>query len=311
MFSPVLLDAIDIELFPNISLFVKQGNNHILYKNSEVRLKHADISRLQSNKVEFIYVMEEHADEVRAYLEKNLVNILSNETLSGKSKNSIICPMLLNNVSDVFKDPDQAEALEKCKLLLQQLVCRLADNAELADVLSKIVNQGSYLLTHSIQVAVLSMYTHQALFNVDQDEILDAGIGGMLHDIGMLEVSGNILEKADTLSKHEYFRLRHHPKYSHDMLLKMGVTEPIPLTMALSHHERYNGTGYPNRLYENEIPRSALVAGICDVYCALTLERPYRPASTSEDALKTMKAEKNIFHPEIFAEFHALMSKLG
>lgn len=306
-FSPVLIDSIDIEHFPDISLFVRQGNNYILYKNSEVPLKSSDIRRLQSNKVEFVYVMGEHSDMVNVYLERHLSQILSNESISAGSKNSIITPILLNNVSEVFKEPAQSEAFFKCKQLLQLMVERLTDKAELVDMLSKVASQSSYLLVHSIQVAILSMYTHKMLLEVDQDEIIDVGIGGMFHDIGMLNVSGNILEKTDTLSKQEYFRVRHHPKFGHDMLIKIGINDPIALTMALSHHERYNGTGYPNRLYENEIPRSALVAGICDVYCALTSDRPYRPASTSEEALQTMKEEKRLFHPEIFAGFCKMM----
>ncbi len=308
-YSPVLIDSIDIDHFPDISLFVKQGSNYILYKNSEVQLKSSDIKRLQSNKIDFVYVMGEHAEMVRIYLEGHLSNILSNDSISSTSKNSIVTPLLLNNVSEVFKEPSQSEAFFKCKNLLKLLVESLTSRLELVDMLSKVASQSSYLTSHSIQVAIMTMYTHKMLLGVDQDEIIDVGIGGMFHDIGMLNVSGNILEKSDTLSKQEYFRVRHHPKYGYDMLVKMGITEPIPLTMALSHHERYNGTGYPNKLYENEIPRSALVAGICDVYCALTSDRPYRPASTSEEALKTMKEEKRLFHPEIFAGFCDMLTR--
>lgn len=308
-YYPLSLDCVEVSTFPDIALYVKQGANYILYKNRGVRLTNGDVKRLQANRVEYVHVSSENADIVRTYLEKNIVGILSDNSLSHKSKNSILCPVLMNYVSDIFKDPQKNEPLDKCRSLLRYLADNLADREELMGLLSNLAMYNAYLVIHSAQVAILSMYVHKTFFNLFSDELLDVGIGGILHDIGMTRVAGDILEKADTLSKHEYYRVRHHTRYSHDILVKMGIKEPIPLTIALSHHERYNGTGYPNRLYEKEIPRSALVAGMCDVYCALTTDRPYRAASTPEAAIKTMTGEKRLFHPEMFADFCNLMTE--
>ncbi|MDD5285291.1 MAG: HD domain-containing protein [Desulfuromonadaceae bacterium] len=305
----VPLDSIDIEIFPAIPLYVKQGNNFILYKSSEVQLTHLDVSRLQGNKVEFLYVRGEDSEILQSYLENNIVQILSNEELSQKSRNSIVFPMLLNYTSELFKEPEKFPSLEKCRNLLRYLAANMSDRYEMLDMLSKIAQHDVYLLSHSVQTAILSMYMHRILFNADMDETLNVGLGGIFHDIGMLKLSAEILENADTLSDHEYARLKYHPGYSRDTLLKMGVTDSIPLAIALSHHERYNGIGYPSKLYGDEIPRCALVAGICDVYCTMTTDRPYRSASTPDETIKMMKGEKALFHPDIFAEFCDLISE--
>lgn len=308
-FHPLALESIDMDLFPDIALFVKQGTQHVLYKGSDAKLTEKEITRLHSNNVEFVYISKNDIGVVQKYLETNLKGIFSNEDISIKAKNATLVPLMINCVSETFKNPDKPEYFHKCRHLLQQLVFQVTDRIELFEMLKMAIHNEVYLFTHSTQVAILSMFIHQKLFNVEHDEMIDIGIGSLLHDIGMTAVSGYTLEKTDTLSPREYYRIRHHPHFGHDMMVKMGVTEPLPLTIVLSHHERYNGTGYPNHLFENEIPRSAQVAAICDVYCALTSERPYRSSSSSADALKLIKSESRLFHPEILDEFIVLLEE--
>jgi HD-GYP domain-containing protein (c-di-GMP phosphodiesterase class II) len=91
------------------------------------------------------------------------------------------------------------------------------------------------------------------------------------------------------------------------MLHHIGLTDPVSLSIILDHHERYNGTGYPRQLYEDEISRSAQVGAICDTYCALTMDRPYRPASTTGEALKIIWNERKLFNPVLCDAFVNLM----
>jgi HD-GYP domain-containing protein (c-di-GMP phosphodiesterase class II) len=306
-YSPVVLESIDPEKFPDIPLYVNQGKSYALYKSTEMKLTGRDINRLRNSNVEYVYVRGDDVKDVQVYLESNLGNILTDGQLSAASKNAVMAPLLLNCISSVFMDPEQPENYHKCRFMLYQLAFEMTNREELSDLLAKIALHQSYLVTHSAQVAILAMFLHKMLFSVDQDELVDVGVGCMLHDLGMLYVSGDILEKTDPLNRLEYMRIRHHPQQGHDLMLKMGVTEPITLTIALSHHEWYNGAGYPHHLCGDDIPRSALITTICDVYCALTAERPYRKASSPDEALRTMQGEKRIFHPEIFTEFSALM----
>jgi len=309
-YSPIALESIETGAFPNVALYVKQGEKYILYKGREVKLTTKELDRLQKSKVEFVFVKGTDADDVQTYLENNLKNIFANEVISQKTKNAVLCPIMVNYICDIFKNPEQPETFHKCRKLLEQLIFKITERKELLELLSMAVHHKAYLFTHSAQVAILSMFLHQRLFNVEHDEMVDVGVGSILHDIGMIYIASDILDKTDTLSPTEYFRVRHHPRHGYDTLLKMGVTDPLSLTIVLSHHERYNGTGYPNHLFENEIPRSALVTSICDVYCALTTDRPYSQASTPDDALRSMKREARLFHPEILGEFLAFMSDL-
>jgi HD-GYP domain len=130
----------------------------------------------------------------------------------------------------------------------------------------------------------------------------------MLHDIGMLCVANSILAKNDVLSESEYQKVKLHPRHGHNILCHVGIKDQVILDIALDHHERYDGSGYPRGLSEQRIPKHAMVISICNIFCALTMNRPYKSASTPRQALKTMKAEKKLFDPEIFQAFLELMS---
>src|SRR6185369_1412499 len=158
-------------------------------------------------------------------------------------------------------------------------------------------NYEKYLVIHTAQVTILSMFMYEKLFSASRDELIEIGVGAMLHDIGMLYISSNIIEKNDALSESEYHRVKLHPRHGYDILCHVWMTEQIPLDICLNHHERYDGNGYPRGLCDQSIPRHAMLVSICDIYCALTMNRPYRSASTPEEAMKTLKSERKLFDP--------------
>ncbi len=300
-FTPIILDSISTDKFPDVPIYVRQGSNYTLYKNSGIAITPKDIKRLRMGN-EFAYTPTIFEEDIQTYLEENIHSILKEE-IPLSSKNSVLVPILLNYLNDIFKEPALIEQFERCKGLLHVLIGKLSSNEDLTDLFSKLAQNGSYLLTHSTQVAVLSMLIHKKMYDVEFDELLDVGIGGMFHDCGMMEVSSNILHKKDTLLEQERQRLKHHPRYSKIMMQKMGILEPLPLSIALNHHERFDGTGYPAGISGTSIPRSALVVGLCDVYCTLTTNRPYSPALSHDDAIDVLNKEKSLFHPDILRGF--------
>ncbi len=307
-FSTIILDSIDPASFPNVSLYVKQGSNYTLYRNEETDLTEDGLERLRQNGVEFVYTESSNSDEVLFYVESNLKNICNNDNLPQTSKNLVLSHVMMNNIGEVFKNPTDPGTCLKCQNFLEQHEFLIDDRRDLLELLSKFTHYDVYLFKHSAQVAILTVYMHRKLLGMMSKELVPVGVGAMLHDIGMLDVSHEIHEKRDALSHKEYRRVRHHPRNGHNMLHKIGLTNPVSLSMVLDHHERYNGTGYPRQLYEDEIPRSAQIGSICDTYCALTMDRPYRPASTPAEAVKIMQGEKRLYHPGFFEAFVDIMN---
>jgi HD-GYP domain-containing protein (c-di-GMP phosphodiesterase class II) len=133
-------------------------------------------------------------------------------------------------------------------------------------------------------------------------------LGAYLHDLGKVRVPHEILSKPGPLTRDEFEVVQMHPIWGIDLLA--GVEFPWDLKPIIRwHHERYDGTGYPDRLRGDEIPLSAQVVGIADVYDALTTERPYRPAFSRESALATIEGCRGMWSETVFSAFFTSLAQ--
>lgn len=307
-YLPVVLESIKPESFPPVALFLKQGNRLVLYKDKEVDLSRSVLVSLRESGVSHVFVRAADFDILHAYFEENLDSIFRGDSVSLAGKNLVLCSTMVNYISEVYQSPHLATPFHNCRRLLKRFHLRVADRQELLTLLESAAKSGVYLFTHCAQMAILAMTMHQKLFNAGHDELVDVGLGAMLHDIGMLNVSHNIVSKCDALDSNEYYRVREHVKDGYQLARDRGITEAVALDIILRHHERFDGRGYPGSLSNDEIPQSAQVAGICDVFSALTNDRPYREASTTPEALDTMRSEAKLFNPHFLSFFEGLVS---
>lgn len=130
-------------------------------------------------------------------------------------------------------------------------------------------------IAHGIDVSNLAYCVADEL-NLPKEECYELAVAGMLHDIGKLEVAKYVYsQEDDTLTIEEMKYVRSHSQLGYEILKEQGYS-PYILDCILHHHENYDGTGYPFNLEEDEIPLSARILRVCDVFAALTSERPYR-----------------------------------
>jgi HD-GYP domain-containing protein (c-di-GMP phosphodiesterase class II) len=143
----------------------------------------------------------------------------------------------------------------------------------------------------------------QAL-GLSKEDMNDLGAGGMLHDVGKLKIPLSILNKDGKLTDQEFAEMKSHPTYGYEILSKSrGISERARM-IALQHHEKFQGGGYPKRLKGNEISLFARICAVADVYDALTTDRPYRVAMSPYEAMKILNAGiDNHFDPKILTAF--------
>ncbi len=124
-------------------------------------------------------------------------------------------------------------------------------------------------------------------------------IAGLLHDIGKIAVPADILVKPGVLSRYEFSMIRDHPQVGYEIL--KGIEFPWPISQAvLQHHERLDGSGYPQGLYGGDIILEARILGVADVVDAIAAPRPYRPALGLEIALEEISRGSGILYdPEV------------
>ena len=151
---------------------------------------------------------------------------------------------------------------------------------------------------HSRRVTELTIKLAQAL-NMKDEEIMHIRRGALLHDMGKIGVPDSILHKADKLSDEEWVIMRKHPRFAYEMLHPIEYLHPA-LDIPYNHHEKWDGSGYPRALKGEEIPMSARLFAIADVWDALTSDRPYRSAWTEEQALTYIREQAGShFDPQV------------
>ena len=133
----------------------------------------------------------------------------------------------------------------------------------------------------------------------------DIKMGGLLHDIGKLCVDENILTKPSALTIEEVEKIKLHPYFSYRMLYDIPGLNRTVLDIALYHHEKWDGSGYPCGFKGEEIPLEARIFSVVDVWDALISKRPYREAIPHEDALRMMMGDKfaGHFDPRVLSAF--------
>jgi putative two-component system response regulator len=155
---------------------------------------------------------------------------------------------------------------------------------------------------HSRRVTQLTEKLAKAL-GMSGDEIMHLRRGALLHDMGKIGIPDAILHKPDNLSDEEWVIMRQHPQLAYDMLRSVEYLHPA-LEIPLNHHEKWDGTGYPRGLKGEEIPLSARLFAVVDVWDALTSDRPYRKAWSEEEARNFLREQSGkYFDPQVVELF--------
>ncbi len=142
---------------------------------------------------------------------------------------------------------------------------------------------------HSRRVTELTVKL-AASFGATPEELIHIRQGALLHDIGKLGVPDEILRKPGPLTEEEWVSMHKHPQFAYDLLAPITYLHPA-LDIPYCHHEKWDGTGYPRGLKENQIPLSARIFAVVDVWDALTSNRPYREAWPKEKALEYIQEQ--------------------
>ncbi|HOJ13227.1 MAG TPA: response regulator [Deltaproteobacteria bacterium] len=197
------------------------------------------------------------------------------------------------------------DALERYRLV--KSIMR-GDQSTMRSLVHALELKDPYTRGHSERVAEYAVLIARAL-GLAEDEQDAIRYGSWLHDCGKIGVSENILNYEGPLDEAEVHVIHNHPLWGADVARTGHLSRPI-VNIILSHHERYDGKGYPLGLSGKDIPLEARIVSVADVYDALTTERPYRGAYSPERALEMLDSMKGtILDPEIVGCFAQAMKE--
>ena len=193
--------------------------------------------------------------------------------------------------------------MEKIEPVVERMVDSIFTDQDALLPLARLKQHDSYTFQHSVSVCAL-MTAFARTLEVPREKIREIAIGALLHDVGKARVPDEILNKPGKLTDAEFDRMKNHVVQSKIILMATPGISPIALDVAAQHHERFDGTGYPNKLAGDQISLYGRMGAIVDVYDAITSDRVYHKGMAPTEALrKLLDWSANHFEPRLVKAF--------
>jgi HD-GYP domain-containing protein (c-di-GMP phosphodiesterase class II) len=206
----------------------------------------------------------------------------------------------------MFEDMRLGKAVdaEHCLPLVEEITQSVARNPGAIVSLARLKTSDDYTYMHCVAVCALMVSLARQL-NLDDDDVREAGLAGLVHDLGKSAMPIDVLNKPGKLTAEEFAIMRKHPEAGHRLLLEAKGVGEVPLDVCLHHHEKVSGNGYPHRLKGDEISVFARMGAVCDVYDAITSNRPYKAGWDPSESVQRMAqwAREGQFEESIFQAF--------
>lgn len=200
-----------------------------------------------------------------------------------------ICAESKRAVISMFDEARMGKAVDtnRAKKLVEEISNSVSRNPSALISLARLKTADDYTYMHSVAVCALMVALSKQL-KLDEAQTRSAGIAGLLHDLGKAMMPMEVLNKPGKLTDDEFSIIKKHPEAGHKLLLGSAGADPIALDVVLHHHEKTDGSGYPKHLKASEISVFAKMGAVCDVYDAITSNRPYKSGWDPAESLRKM-----------------------
>jgi len=267
-----------------LDLFIKKDKNFLIIIEKGTLISQKIFLLLQKQTALFIR-KEDNSKGVLTY--KNLHSYLKNNLESNEVTASFLYQVVEKQFTQMFKYEEISIDIHFVNSFVSNIIFLIQSDKEYLKNTIKYFSNDYNIAIHSLHISIYAIHIAKQL-DLDKAKIQEIGIAGLLHDVGIHKIDQKILHKSSKLTKEEERIVQEHPKLSSDILKHNQIHNPYILDAVMHHHERYNGTGYPNNLHERQISEYASILAICDVFDALTNNRPYREKYSTFEALQIM-----------------------
>jgi len=278
--------------FGHFRVYIRQAGRYVLYaaENEQFTTRHRQ--KLHDAGVAEVYIRGEQRPDYNRYIEQNLPHILVDTAIPVPERAKVLYTSAEAVVHDIFetKLPRGIGKRDYARIttLVEKSLTFLASNESLRAMAALAAHDYS-VHTHSMQVFVYTAAILQSM-KADEETLIQAGIGAMLHDIGKTCIPTEILSKPGPLTPEERAVINTHPAKGLALCQDVALT-PMASQCIIMHHERMDGSGYPGGLVGEQLPAHVRALCVADVYDALTSARPYAAAMPAFGALRLMREE--------------------
>lgn len=254
-----------------------------------VELKESYIERLRNHGINEIYLEDEIS-----------VDIEVDDVVEAETRNEAV--VLVKKMMSSYHFSPTVD-VDEVKIMVNKLLDELLNNGDILYNLSEIKSVDDYTFEHSVNVCILSLITGIGL-GFDLQKLRELGVGAMLHDIGKLCIPREILKKPSQLTVEEFEEIKKHTILGYELLKKSDRVDLTSAYIAFGHHERFDGSGYPLQLKNENIQINARIVAVADVYDALTSDRVYRKKLKPNEVYEYITSlGVNHFDPRVIENF--------
>lgn len=264
------------------------GDDGVLLLQKGQPLMQSYISRIVNCGFQGVYILDKLSEEIE-------IESVIDDELRNSAVKAVRDMYVQSETTAISRD-----MADNAKSIVHDLVENILDNRNIMVNMIDLKSYNDYTYYHSVNVGVLSIVVGVAL-GMSSDNLYKLGLGALLHDIGKVFIDKAIIEKPGSLTAEEYEEVKKHPRLGYDYLVNSHLDFPSSsLTGVVQHHERMDGSGYPERLSSERIKRPSRIIAIADVYDAMTADRPYRPAMMPSEVMEfLMGGAGTLFDPEL------------
>ncbi len=274
----------------SFNIYIYRNNKLLLYKPAKELIAEEHIERMLNMGSEFLYIQEGERSDLYDYYENNIDSLLKSSAIQKPQKGKLLHQVTQHIVAKSFQKPDLQENYPKWEKAIKHNFDFIIANQDIFDSMIVIAEKDAYTHAHSVNSSLLMM-GFAIDSGIQQESVIRGiGMGGLLHDIGKAEIPDAIIKKPASLSLSEWVVMKKHPQIGFTMAGRHPAISEQAKLIIQQHHEALNGTGYPEKLRNEQIDYWGRVGKIVDVYDALTSNRPYGFAVAPYEALRKMIA---------------------
>lgn len=216
----------------------------------------------------------------------------------------LICGRAKQAVMTMFAEAKMGRAMDMANvgLMVEEISSSILRHPHALISLSRLKNSDEYTYMHSVAVCALMVALARRM-GLSEEQVRDAGVAGLMHDVGKMLMDPDILNKPGRLTDEEFMAIKAHPEAGLKILQRNHEVITAVLDVCLHHHEKFDGSGYPHGLAGEQISLMARMGAVCDVYDAVTSDRPYKKAWEAAQAIREMASWKGHFDERIFQHF--------
>lgn len=269
-----------------------------------IELRHSYIEKISQLNLESIVI-----SDISKYIFEEPTISMVDPVLSMVNRDMIVAETrsdatrLVKDFMDGLGGSAGAPNIDKLLQIVNQIIDEILKNDEIAFNLGDLKSVDDYTFEHSVNVCVLALLSGIAL-GLKRASLVELGIGAILHDIGKILIPQDVLNKPGLLDDNEFDMVKRHARLGYDVLGRIKGISQASCAVALDHHERFDGNGYPNAMGHDSIPLYSRIVAIADVFDALTSDRIYSrkisPYKAMEYVVSMVEAH---FDPEIVKRF--------